>query len=151
WPTTNEPPTESAVDMVDSMVEQRYLKILRDSLVVCHFVWHIPLGFDPLIRLLNAATGLRYNRESINLYGQRVETLTRMFNQREGISRADDILPKRFWEGQISGPNEGLPSYISLDDFEASLDRYYDLLGWAREDGLPTGETLKLLDLDDII
>jgi aldehyde:ferredoxin oxidoreductase len=151
WPATNDPPMESAVDMVESMIEGRYLKILRDSLVVCHFVWHFPLGFKPLIRLLNGATGLTYNQESINLFGQRVETLTRMFNQREGISRADDILPQRFWEGHVSGPNEGLPAYISKEDFEASLDRYYDLMGWDKEDGLPTAATLKKLGLDGII
>ncbi|MHA2140732.1 MAG: aldehyde ferredoxin oxidoreductase family protein [Candidatus Thorarchaeota archaeon] len=151
WPDTNDPPTESAIDMVESMIEQRYLKTLRDSLVVCHFTWRFPLGFDPLIRLLNAATGLKYDQESINLYGQRVETLTRMFNQREGIARADDILPKRFWEGQVSGPNKGLPSYISKEDFEASLDMYYDLMGWDKEDGLPTADTLKKLSLDDIV
>jgi aldehyde:ferredoxin oxidoreductase len=151
WPATNDPPRESAVDMVESMIEGRYLKILRDSLVVCHFVWHIPLGFEPLIRLLNGATGLEYSQDSINLYGQRVETLTRMFNHREGISRDDDILPQRFWEGQVSGPNEGLPAYISKEDFEASLDRYYDLMGWEREDGLPTAATLKKLGLDEIV
>jgi aldehyde:ferredoxin oxidoreductase len=87
WPDTSEPPTDSAIDMVESMLEGRYLKILRDSLVVCHFTWRFPLGFEPLIRLLNGATGLKYDQESINLYGQRIETLTRMFNQREGISR----------------------------------------------------------------
>ena len=101
--------------------------------------------------MLNGATGLEYNQESINLYGQRVETLTRMFNQREGISRVDDILPKRFWEGQVSGPNEGLPAYVSKEDFEASLDLYYDLMGWDKEDGLPTADTLKKLGLDDIV
>ncbi|MFW9967889.1 MAG: aldehyde ferredoxin oxidoreductase family protein [Candidatus Thorarchaeota archaeon] len=151
WPDTSEPPNASAIDMVESMLESRYLKILRDSLVVCHFVWHIPLGFEPLIRLLNGATGLQYDQESINLFGQRVETLTRMFNQREGISRVDDVLPKRFWEGQVGGPNKGLPAYISKEDFEASLDKYYDFLGWDREDGLPTVETLKKLGLDEIV
>ncbi|MHA2303489.1 MAG: aldehyde ferredoxin oxidoreductase C-terminal domain-containing protein, partial [Candidatus Thorarchaeota archaeon] len=130
---------------------QRYLKTLRDSLVVCHFTWRFPLGFEPLIRLLNGATGLKYDQESINLFGQRVETLTRMFNQREGISRVDDILPKRFWEGQVSGPNEGLPAYVSREDFEKSLDRYYDLVGWDKEDGLPTADTLKKLGLDEIV
>ncbi|MFW9889783.1 MAG: aldehyde ferredoxin oxidoreductase C-terminal domain-containing protein, partial [Candidatus Thorarchaeota archaeon] len=95
--------------------------------------------------------GLTYNQDSINLFGQRVETLTRMFNQKEGISRADDILPQRFWEGQVSGPNEGLPAYISKEDFEASLDRYYDLMGWDKEDGLPTAATLEKLGLDGII
>jgi aldehyde:ferredoxin oxidoreductase len=151
WPDTIEPPSESAVDMVESMLEGRYLKILRDSLVVCHFTWRFPLGFEPLIRLLNGATGRTYDQASINLYGQRVETLTRMFNQREGISRVDDILPERFWEGQVSGPNEGLAAYVSKEDFEASLDLYYDLMGWDKEDGLPTANTLKKLGLDEIV
>ncbi|MFX1262517.1 MAG: aldehyde ferredoxin oxidoreductase C-terminal domain-containing protein [Promethearchaeota archaeon] len=40
---------------------------------------------------------------------------------------------------------------MSKEDFEASLDRYYDLMGWDKEDGLPTAATLKKLGLDGII
>jgi aldehyde:ferredoxin oxidoreductase len=38
-----------------------------------------------------------------------------------------------------------------MDDWEASLDKFYELRGWDKEDGLPTADTLKLLGLDEIV
>jgi aldehyde:ferredoxin oxidoreductase len=151
WPATTEPPSTSALDMVQSMLDSRDLKLLRDTLVVCHFTWHIPLKKDQLIRLLNAATGLEYDEKSIALYARRAETMARMFNHREGISRKDDVLPKRLWEPQKSGPREGMTASVDMDDWEASLDKFYELRGWDKEDGLPTADTLKLLGLDEIV
>lgn len=151
WPATTEPPSTSALDMVESMLDSRDLKLLRDTLVVCHFTWRIPLKRSQLIRLLNAATGLEYDEKSIALYARRIETLTRMFNHREGISRADDVLPKRFWEPEKLGPREGMTASMDMNDWEACLDKFYELRGWDKEDGLPTSDTLKLLGLEEIV
>ncbi len=150
WPATTDPPDVTAVDMVDSMVRSRDEKMLTDSLVVCHFTYHLPLKFEQKIRLLNAATGEKYTEESLMEFALRVETLTRLFNIREGISREDDDLPARFWEPQTQGPRKGLKAYISREDFEASLDRFYELRGWDRA-GRPTKETIRRLGLSSII
>jgi aldehyde:ferredoxin oxidoreductase len=100
---------------------------------------------------LNAATGLNYNEEQIELFARRVATLGRMFNHREGVSRESDILPPRMWEPEKSGPREGMTAFVSKADFEACLDRFYELRGYSKEDGLPTTETLELLNLSDIV
>jgi len=151
WPSTTDPPDESAVDLVDSMVNARDQKVLTDSLVVCHFTYHLPLSHETKIQLLNAATGLHYDEEDAKLFGRRVVTLGRMFNHREGISRESDILPERMWIPEPSGPRKGMTSFINKDDFELCLDRYYELRGWSIQDGLPTTETLELLGLNDIV
>jgi aldehyde:ferredoxin oxidoreductase len=59
--------------------------------------------------------------------------LTRKFNLREGITKADDTLPKRFFEEPI-GP-EG--KILKREDFEKMLGDYYRLRGWSSE-GVPS-------------
>ena len=150
WPQTTEMPDSSALDVIESMVEQREIKILRDSLVLCHFTYHFPLTHDQNIVLLNGATGTGYDAESISQFAHRVETLTRLFNIREGISRKDDILPPRFWEAETHGPAEGMKAFVDQEDFEKSLDAYYENMGWGN-DGVPTTATIKKLGLDSLV
>jgi aldehyde:ferredoxin oxidoreductase len=150
WPATTDPPIESGLDMVKSMIQSRTEKILRDSLIVCHFTFRLPLDYPQMISLLNAATGMNYTEFDIARYAQRVETLSRLFNLREGATRKDDVLPQRFWEPQTHGPREGMISYINKEDFEACLDKFYELRGWDIQ-GKPTDETLKLLELSEIV
>jgi aldehyde:ferredoxin oxidoreductase len=149
WPATSDPPSESALDVIDSMVTARDGKVLTDSLIVCHFTYHLPLPHEQKIALLNAATGFDYNELSISTFAHRIATLTRMFNVREGISRKDDILPERFWEPQKHGPREGMIAFVDKADFEASLDKFYEVRGWDRT-GRPTGDTINSLGLESI-
>jgi aldehyde:ferredoxin oxidoreductase len=150
WPATTDPPIDSGLDMVESMIQSRTEKILRDSLIVCHFTFRLPLVLSQMITLLNAASGLNYTESDIALYAQRVETLSRLFNIREGASRKDDVLPQRFWEPETHGPREGMVSYINKEDFDACLDKFYELRGWDIN-GSPTDETLKLLGLSNMV
>ncbi len=150
WPATVDPPSESALDVIDSMMTARDGKVLTDSLIVCHFTYHLPLSHEQKITLLNAATGFDYNESSISTFAHRVATLTRMFNVREGISRKDDILPERFWEPQKDGPREGMSAFVNTADFEDSLDKFYELRGWDRN-GRPTNDTINILGLESIL
>ena len=146
WPETTDPPSESALDTIESMIESRDQKILKDSLIQCHFTFRIPLSFKQNIELLNAATGLNYDEESLYTFARRVETLNRMFNIREGITRQDDVLPPRFWEPEPSGPREGMKSFVDYEDFERCLDHFYELRGWDNN-GQPTIDTMQELNL----
>ncbi len=150
WPVTSEKPDGSAIDLVESMVIERDTKILTDSLVVCHFTWHFPLTRAEKIQLLNSGTGLDYDDESVTNLGHRVETLIRLFNINEGITRKDDILPPRFWEPETIGPSKGMKAFVNKEDFEKSLDLYYELKGW-NKDGVPTKETIKKLGLRSLV
>ncbi len=150
WPQTNEKPDASASDVIESMVTERDTKIFTDSLILCHFTWHFPLTRDEKIQLFNSATGLDYNDKRVSEFGQRVETLIRLFNINEGVTRADDILPPRFWEPDTIGPSKGMKSFIDMDDFERSLDKYYELRGWSM-DGVPTKKTIRKLGLSSIV
>jgi aldehyde:ferredoxin oxidoreductase len=150
WPQTTEKPDSSALDVIDSMVRERDTKTLTDSMIVCHFTWHFPLSREQKIALVNGATGLNYDDTRISQFGQRVETLTRLFNLREGATKADDILPQKFWRKGSQGPSAGMRAFVSEDDFEKSLEKYYLLRGWDTN-GVPTRETLESLGLVSII
>ncbi|MFB6223731.1 MAG: aldehyde ferredoxin oxidoreductase family protein [Haloarcula sp.] len=80
--------------------------------------------------------------------GERVWNLTRLFNVREGVSRADDELPSKLQEPLDSGPNAG--AAIDAESFDAMLDAYYRQRGWD-DDGRPTRETVDRLGLADAV
>jgi aldehyde:ferredoxin oxidoreductase len=68
-----------------------------------------------------------------------------MFNAREGLTREDDVLPRRFLEEPL--PEGSGPSTGSVLELEPMLDEYYEVRGWDVETGLPTRETLERLGL----
>jgi aldehyde:ferredoxin oxidoreductase len=80
--------------------------------------------------------------------GERVWTLTRLFNVREGLSRADDALPAALRRPLESGPNAG--EAVDPDRFEAMLDAYYRRRGWGA-DGRPTGAAVDRLGLREAV
>ncbi len=150
WPQTSEKPDASALDVIESMVTERDTKILTDSMVICHFTWNFPLTRNDKIQWIKTGTGFSHTDDSVSRFAQRVETLIRLFNINEGVTRNDDVLPPRFWETETVGPSKGMKSFIDQADFEKSLDKYYELRGWNR-DGVPTKDTIKNLGLDSLV
>ncbi|WP_430503571.1 aldehyde ferredoxin oxidoreductase family protein [Haloparvum sp. PAK95] len=95
---------------------------------------------------LAESTGIDYPTEpaALRRTGERIWTLVRLFNAREGADRGDDVLPEPLREPIADGPAEG--ERIDPDAFENLLDAYYHARGWSA-DGLPTAATLDRLDL----
>ena len=100
-------------------------------------------------KLLSLATGWNVDANEFLKIGERAWTLTRMFNIREGFTRKDDVLPKRFMEEPLpSGPAKG--HRVTSNDLTNLLDNYYKLRGW-NSDGKPTKEKLAELELVDLV
>jgi aldehyde:ferredoxin oxidoreductase len=96
--------------------------------------------------MINAATGWDLDLEEVEQIGERICTLERVLNCREGISRKDDTLPWRVQHEPIpEGPSRGM--YCPPEELDRMLDEYYELRGWSR-DGIPTPERLRTLALD---
>jgi aldehyde:ferredoxin oxidoreductase len=70
-------------------------------------------------------------------------------NVREGITRKDDKLPKRFAEPLPEGPYKG--EAFPEDVFEGMLDHFYRLRGWDEKTGIPTRAKLEELDLGYVV
>ncbi|WP_435116284.1 aldehyde ferredoxin oxidoreductase family protein [Halolamina sp. C58] len=90
------------------------------------------------------AVGIDHDAASLARTGERIWTLVRLFNAREGFDRADDELPARLRQAREDG------AAIDPAAFERTLDAYYEYRGWGR-DGLPTDELVHALGLDDVI
>lgn len=130
---------------------QERLYAIVDSLGLCKFQTiflspNMP-KWEEYSKLIKLVTGLELSPGELMEIGERIYVMERLFNNREGCTRADDTLPERFFtEPTSSGLMAVRGRVIQRDKFELMLDEYYDLHGWDRE-GNPTPETLERLDL----
>ena len=74
---------------------------------------------------------------------ERIMTMQRLINVRDGITRKDDRLPPKMFQPAKVGPRGGKVPV----PFDKALDTYYDMRGW-NEDGIPTDEKINELELD---
>jgi len=112
------------------------------SLLVCDMpAKFIPIPLDDYSRYLEAASGESVSKEHFQEVAERVETLIRMFNNREGFTRKDDTLPYRtLHEPLPDGPAKG--QCIGEENLNRMIDEYYALRGWDAS-GIPKEETLR--------
>ena len=125
-----------------------------ESLGICkyHTVFLSPnhLAFDEFSRLVQLNTGLEFSAMDLWECANRSYTIERLFNLREGLTRADDWLPDRYFDEPT---RLGLPGVrgkrIDRDRFKAMLDEYYQLHEWD-ESGTPTTQLLERLGISDL-
>jgi aldehyde:ferredoxin oxidoreductase len=117
-----------------------------DSLVVCKFLRKCFDDFYPqAAELLSAVTGWDYSGEELRAAGERIHTLKKLFNIREGWRRSDDWLPARLLDEPLSG---GVAAGISLapEELREMIDGYYRARGW-NEGGLVPAANLTTLGI----
>jgi aldehyde:ferredoxin oxidoreductase len=105
----------------------------------------IPLSLDDYSNYLQAVTGESFSTDDFLTIADRIETLVRMFNLREGFTRKDDTLPYRtLFEPLPDGPAKG--QFIGEENLNRMIDDYYACRGWNSK-GVPTETTLRKYDL----
>jgi len=117
---------------------------------VCDMPYNVA-GIDhhDVAQMLSAVTGWNITVEELSILAERVASLIRAFNIREGIRRTDDTLAWRTMHEPLpSGPAKG--RLISEKMLNSMLDEYYELRGWNKKTGIPLPETLLKLSLDDV-
>ena len=131
---------------------QELLYAVIDSLGLCKWqtvfcAVHAP-KYEEWSRLIRYASGMKLSKIQLMEIGERICTIERLFNIREGFSRRDDTLPERYFKEPTP---IGLPivrgKKINREKFDGMLDEYYELHGWEK-DGKPSMERLKKLKLD---
>jgi len=95
--------------------------------------------------LLKTVTGWDTSTWELMKYGERITTMARMFNIREGFNKNDDWLPERFFEPHTKGALAEKP--INSEKFKKAIEIYYKMMGW-NEDGIPTKMKLEELDIE---
>jgi len=125
------------------------LNAVCDALGFCRFLTvfsspHAP-QYQQFSKLIALSTGLSFTPKDLRTIGERIYTLERMMLIKDGFSRQDDTLPKRYFNEPISeGPAQG--QVILRKEFNKILDKYYRLHGWD-ENGVPKKNTLKRLGI----
>jgi aldehyde:ferredoxin oxidoreductase len=122
---------------------------LIDSLIVCKnsrgaFYKELP----EMAKLYGLVTGYNISPEELATAAERISTLAKLINVREGLSRKDDTLPWKVMNEPIpdDGPVKG--ALVTQDELDLMLDDYYQARGWTLE-GVPTTDKLKELGMDE--
>ncbi len=121
-------------------------KAVWDSACLCYFPAY-GMKLKELWQLVVAVTGFDYPQVTdFERIGERISTLARLFNVREGFDRRHDTLPARnLAQPLVDGPGGG-----QVVELTPMLEEYYRLMGWDQQ-GIPTPERLKQLGLDHIL
>ncbi len=132
--------------------EAKVVKDLEDALTVfdaigsCKFMG-MASDAQEICDIIAAVTGWEFGVEEFRKSGERIYNLERAFNVREGLTRADDTLPKRLLEDPLpEGPAEG-----HVNNLEVLLDPYYEFRGWDKTTGAPSPDKLRELGLEEVI
>ncbi len=133
-------------DRVEAVITAQNTRSVLWSLIVDDFVGETL--WDNLGAEWLATVGYDLAPADLRTVGERVWTLTRLFNVREGFDRDDDALPTPLDQPLEGGPADG--SAIDDAEFEDLLTAYYRARGWG-EDGRPTVDTVDRLGLRDAI
>ncbi len=126
----------------------QHVNSLYNALGICYFV-AVPgreLRLSEVVDTVEAAMGWNTSLWELMKVGQRTTTLARIFNVREGFTRANDVLPRRFFEPLESGVRKG--AKLGAADYAKALDMYYEMMGWDVKTGIPLTGALAELGLE---
>jgi aldehyde:ferredoxin oxidoreductase len=142
------PATDLSAEKVRFYYYLESIVSLGKMLDLCYFVF-VPrtpvFTLDRLVELVNAVTGWDTSLWELMKAGERGVNLARVFNVREGFSRADDKLPKRLFEGLGSGRLQGRS--VDREEFENALTLVYEMKGWDPATAKPRRARLVELDI----
>ncbi len=102
-----------------------------DSLVACKFAF-LAASLEEYGELLSAVTGVDYSGRRLAEIGERIYLTERFYNQQNGFSHSQDMLPKRFFAEEGTSSDEIPIPPLDRDRFENELQRYYRLRGLNR-------------------
>jgi aldehyde:ferredoxin oxidoreductase len=109
--------------------------IIPDVLGICKFYIFRGVGPAELGRLLSTLTGWDINGQEVLTIGERVYNLQRKFNVREGIRKADDLLPERCLQMPEFGKYASTPE-CQIKDAVSMIEECYKARGWSKK-GIP--------------
>jgi aldehyde:ferredoxin oxidoreductase len=119
-------------------------RIIADSLVLCDF---LPYSYTQLAELTSTVTGWDTSVTELLRISERILTMCRLFNVREGFTADDDKLPLRSFEPTKGGPLSDRS--LNVEEMEKAKRYYYYLMGWD-EKGVPLQGKLEELGIDHL-
>jgi len=116
-------------------------RVLDNCLLICNF---LPWNYIQKTDIVRAVTGWNTTAWELMKVGERVTTMARVFNIREGFKKEDDWLPERFFHPQTSGALSD--TAVNPEKLREARSIYYEMMGWD-ENGVPTKAKLEELDI----
>jgi aldehyde:ferredoxin oxidoreductase len=120
---------------------------VMDSLIVCKFLRKCFTDFyAESAALLGKVTGWDFSAAELGRCGERITTLKKLFNVREGWRREDDWLPPRLLSETLpTGVAQGIG--LTPDELNGMIASYYQAREWDGDGNVPD-KKLKDLGLD---
>ncbi len=115
---------------------------LFNALLICYF---LPWDYIDIPEIVRAVTGWYSSTWELMKVGERITTMARVFNIREGLTKKDDWLPERFFQPHTSGALA--ETSIKPEELKNAITTYYKMMGW-NDEGIPTKSKLEELELD---
>ncbi len=115
-----------------------------DSLIVCKFLRKCFHDFySESAELVERVTGWSYSDADLRRTGERISTLKKLFNIREGWQPADDWLPMRLLSEPIrDGVAQGVE--LSADELREMIESYYCARDWNENGFIPESKLREL-------
>jgi aldehyde:ferredoxin oxidoreductase len=99
---------------------------LFDTLILCRFYRDL-ITWKDLQEIIKSACNLSLKKKELKTMASEIIHLARAFNQREGLTKKEDRLPRRFFREVLQETGKA----IRPKDMEVMLKEYYQLRGWA--------------------
>ncbi len=132
---------------VAGAIETEDRAAIMDSLILCKFlrgVFEDP--FSEWAALLGMVTGWDVDAAELEQTARRIVLAKRLFNLREGWTRAEDWLPERFLTQSLE-LDSGRTATLTAERLTGMIDGYYRGRG-LEPTGVPSRDTLRELDLE---
>jgi aldehyde:ferredoxin oxidoreductase len=98
---------------------------LFDALILCRFYRDL-ITWKDLQEIIKSTCNLSLKKKELKTMASEIINLARAFNQREGVTKKDDKLPRRFFREVLQETGKT----IQPRDMEVMLKEYYQLRGW---------------------
>ena len=122
---------------------------LIDSFIICkNAKGTLYKELADMAKLYNLVTGIEMTAEELGVVGERINTLAKLINVREGFSRKDDTLPWKVMNQPIPDAGIAKGALVTQEELDLLLDDYYQARGWNVE-GIPTKAKLQELGMQD--
>jgi aldehyde:ferredoxin oxidoreductase len=139
-----------SADSARLAVETEDRAALLDSLILCKFLRGIFSDlFAESAELLERVAGWDVTGDELRETARRIVTAKKLYNIREGWTRAEDTLPSRFTSERLaSGVSAG--ATLPREQLDQMIAAYYAARGW-NPDGTVPEQRIADLSLEDLL
>jgi aldehyde:ferredoxin oxidoreductase len=101
---------------------------LMDALILCRFYRDL-YSWEEFSTILRLTTGMDVDRAGLENIARNIKSEAHNFNLREGATRADDILPSRFFQESLKDSGKT----CTVKTFDRLMNDYYSLRRWKKD------------------